>query len=453
MSKNWKNWAKLFVVALVMTGTLQLSAQTPTDNSPYSRYGLGNLISPNFGAVTGMANISTAYNSYGSVNINNPASLGFLYTTAFETGLQSELNWLSASDGTSDFTADGNLSHIVLGFPLKNPLNRLTALKRSSFNWGTAFGITPYSKVAYDIETETVLPNIDTVVSRTRGTGGLYQVMLSNGASYEGYAVGFSAGYLFGNINEDRTTIFKDVPNSFTNIFVDETNYGGFVYKFGVQKEFILNKVEEEEKNTVKAKRNQTKLTLGIAGNNTMSLSTETSSLDRRFNNSYGFDTISVTNEILGNTILPSAYSFGITLSQENRWLVGLDYSIARWGEYSNPSKSDSLGNSFRIGFGAQYTPDISAFNNYAKRMTYRIGGFYELDPRIIEGEQLISYGATFGVGLPITLPKKGTVGYSNFAVEAGRLGIGSPIGETYMRITAAFTLNDNTWFYKRKFD
>ena len=453
MSKNWKNWAKLFVVALVMTGTMQLSAQTPTDNSPYSRYGLGNLISPNFGAVTGMANISTAYNSYGSVNLNNPASLGFLYTTSFETGLQSELNWLSASDGTSDFTADGNLSHMVLGFPLKNPLNKLTALKRSSFNWGTAFGVIPYSKVAYDIETEAILPNVDTVVSRTRGTGGLYQVMLSNGVSYEGYAAGLSVGYLFGNINEDRTTIFTNVPNAFTNVFVDETNYGGFVYKFGLQKEFVLNKVEESKKNTIQAKRKQTKLTIGIAGNNSMSLSTETSSLDRRFNTSYGFDTILATNEILGNTILPSAYSFGVTLAQDNHWLVGLDYSIARWSQYSNPSQADSLGNSFRLGFGAQYTPNIAAFNSYAKRMTYRVGGFYELDPRIIAGEQLVSYGATFGVGLPITLPKKGTVGYTNLGVEVGKLGIGSPIGETYMRITAAFTLNDNTWFYKRKFD
>jgi hypothetical protein len=453
MSNNWKNWAKLLVLALVMTANVQLSAQTPTDNSPYSRYGLGNLISSNFGAVTGMGGISTAYNNYGSVNLTNPASLGFLYTTSFETGLQSELNWLSTPDGTSDFTADGNLSHFVLGFPLKNPLNRLTELKRSSFNWGTAFGVLPYSKVAYDIETESILPNIDTVISRTRGTGGLYQVMLSNGASYEGYAVGVSLGYLFGNTNEDRTTIFSDIPNSFTNVFVDETNYSGFVYKFGVQKEFIFNKVDEKDKTAIKANRKQTKLTLGVTGNNTMSLSTETSSLDRRYNVSYGFDTILVTNEVLGNTILPSAYSFGITLAQDNHWLVGLDYSIARWGEYSNPSKSDSLANSFRVGFGAQYTPDISAFNNYAKRMTYRIGGFYELDPRVIQGEQLTSYGMTMGVGLPITLPKKGTVGYSNIGVELGRLGIGSPIGETYMRITAAFTLNDNTWFYKRKFD
>ncbi len=453
MSKNWKNWAKLFVVALVMTGTMQLSAQTPTDNSPYSRYGLGNLISPNFGAVTGMANISTAYNSYGSVNLNNPASLGFLYTTAFETGLQSELNWLSASDGTSDFTADGNLSHIVLGFPLKNPLNKLTALKRSSFNWGSAFGVIPYSKVAYDIETTSALPNVDTVVSRTRGTGGLYQVMLSNGASYKGYAAGFSVGYLFGNINEDRTTIFSDIPNSFTNIFIDETNYGGFIYKFGFQKEFVLNKEKEDQKDRMKTKGKQTKLTIGIAGNNSMNLSTETTSLDRRFNTSYGFDTISVRNEVLGNTVLPSAYSFGVTIAQDNHWLVGLDYSIARWGNYSNPSKTDSLGNSFRIGLGAQYTPNILSFNSYLKRMTYRIGGFYELDPRIIAGEQLVSYGATFGLGLPITLPKKGTVGYTNLGVEVGRLGVGSPIGETYMRITAAFTLNDNTWFYKRKFD
>ena len=455
MSNFWKKWTKQLVVVAILMGSvaLSVSAQTPTDNSPYSRYGLGNLLPTKFGPVSGMGGISTGYNSFGAVNIDNPASLGFLRTTAFETGLQSDLNWLSANDGTSDFTADGNLSHLVLGFPLKNPLNQLTAIKRSEFNWGMALGVTPYSKVAYDIEQVQVLPNIDTVVSRTRGTGGLYQLFLSNGVSYKGFSFGYTAGYMFGRITEDRTTTFQDLTNSFSNIFVNETTYGGFVYKFGAQKEFVLNMGNEEE-NTIAALRNKTKIVLGISGNNTMNLSTNVESLNRRFSSSYSqFDTISNTSADLGNTVLPANYSFGVTFLKDNHWLVGMDYSIARWSGYSNPSKTDSLSNSFRVGFGAEFTPDYNAFSNYAKRIAYRIGGFYELDPRIVAGEQLTSYGVTVGVGMPISLPKKGTVGYANLAVEGGRLGIGSPIGETYMRITAAFTLNDNTWFYKRQFN
>jgi hypothetical protein len=53
---------------------------------------------------------------------------------------------------------------------------------------------------------------------------------------------------------------------------------------------------------------------------------------------------------------------------------------------------------------------------------------------------------------LPVILPRQQT-SFVNLALEIGRIGADSPIEETYFRLSAGFTLNDNTWFYKRRFE
>ena len=445
-----RHWSLTF---LLVASTLLVFGQDPTDNSPYSRYGVGDLVSTDFGALNALGGISSAYYNRNSLNISNPASLGFIQSTAFEVGLYSDFSWLEAASGDG-FAIDGNLTHIALGFPIKNPINKLTEIKKSKFNWGTAFGLLPYSRVGYSIETQEVIPNIDTVFYEYNGSGGLYQLFLSNGVSYKNTAVGFTAGYLFGNIAQERVAVFPDVDNAFSNILTNKTNHKGFIYNIGVQHEFILGaKNEKEDASSALSRRNKTRLIIGATANNTMEVAGSSRSLNRRYSTFYGFDTIVSDIDNDGSITLPLEYSLGFTLSKDNKWLVGVDYSAARWSEYNSPFQSDTLANTFRIGFGAEYVPDANAYNKYLKRVAYRIGGFYELDPRIIDGEQLATFGLNAGFGFPITLPKKGTVAYSNISFEYGRLGYNTAIGETYLKVKAAFTLNDNSWFYKRKFD
>ena len=103
------------------------------------------------------------------------------------------------------------------------------------------------------------------------------------------------------------------------------------------------------------------------------------------------------------------------------------------------------------MAFGAEYIPDIISYNNYFKRIRYRIGGFYGTDPRS-SGEQLTGYGITFGMGLPIILPQQ-QKSFLNIALEAGQQGSQAYLRETYLRATIGFTLNDDSWFFKRKFN
>lgn len=84
--------------------------------------------------------------------------------------------------------------------------------------------------------------------------------------------------------------------------------------------------------------------------------------------------------------------------------------------------------------------------------MRYRIGSYYRQDPRIVNGSNVNDIGVTLGLGLPVLLPRQQT-SFVNIAVEAGILGDGTPVREQYARLTVGFTMNDNTWFYKRRFE
>ncbi|MDH3244528.1 MAG: hypothetical protein OEM26_07930, partial [Saprospiraceae bacterium] len=71
----------LFTFVSLVVG---LSAQT--GNSPYSRLGIGDLVSNEFSHLRSLGGLSAAYSSPFQTNILNPASLGHLSTTSFEIG-------------------------------------------------------------------------------------------------------------------------------------------------------------------------------------------------------------------------------------------------------------------------------------------------------------------------------------------------------------------------------
>ncbi|MEL6721499.1 MAG: hypothetical protein AAFP82_22565, partial [Bacteroidota bacterium] len=122
------------------------------------------------------------------------------------------------------------------------------------------------------------------------------------------------------------------------------------------------------------------------------------------------------------------------------------------WSNYENEAKPDVLNDSYRISAGVEWTPDYLSYNNYFKRIRYRLGAFYQTDPRSFNDEQLTKTGLTLGLGFPLILPRQQT-SFINFAMEAGQFGLEEAINENYIKFTLGFTLNDNLWFFKRKYE
>ena len=221
---------------------LFFAALTPVfsqDNSPYSRYGIGDLVPRSHISNRGMGGISAGYADFYSINFNNPASYSsfqsvlepkskkLIYGRAIlDLGINIESRTLREPANIKKFVSNNALfSYVQVGVPLKS-------------NWGLSFGLRPLSRISYKISRNerlfdpiTGLP-IDSAITRFEGNGGAYQASLGTGFSVfkkmkadgreEKLSVGINAAYLFGS--KDYSTCQLGA---------------GFVARFGNQLAFV----------------------------------------------------------------------------------------------------------------------------------------------------------------------------------------------------------------------
>lgn len=441
---------KFGMILLLVSASWTIMAQTPKDLSPFSRLGLGDYYFQNTVTTLGMGGFGAAFSSPYHINLQNPASLGALRTASFEAGLFLEQNELSAN-GQSSKSLNGNLGYLSLGFALKNSLNQVLDRKVSKFKWGMNIALLPYTTVSYDVRTIIDDPVADSIRTEYAGSGGTNKIVWSNGIQYGNFSGGLTLGYLFGNIGNNREVTFLQLSNSFKDVFSDDINVKGFIYDIGVMYKIDLGKDPDNPKQPAK----QT-LTLGLSGHSATKFKTSTTRLRSRLNSIYSnvADTIQSQINVKQSGKLPTELTFGFTFRHKNKWLVGLDYSFADWGKYENPAANFEQENpirlhkSNRIAGGFQITPDAASYNKYLKRVSYRFGGYYFDDPRL---KDLKTYAFTVGAGFPIVLSRNRT-SFFNLAFEVGQ-NTSDTIDENFYKVSVGFTLNDNSWFFKRKFN
>ena len=415
----------------------------PKTNSPYSRFGVGDLLDQRF-AVSQATGFTNAYHDYYHLNFQNPASFGHLTSAAFDLGMYVQnSNWESRAETNNNWS--GNLSYISLGFPLLNPVNQVLDREVKPWKWGMGFNLQPYSLVGYDIQTTADVENIGASISQFRGTGGTYKFQWGNGVKYKNFSGGLSLDYLFGRIENARTVSLNEVRAGYENRFTDNFRLNGFTWNAGAQYDVMIK---------TKDPRFQKSVTIGITGKSKQQVNTTTSQFYERFNRDYinPQDTILSTSEVSGNTTLPGAYGVGIIYSKANKFKLGVNYDFSAWSEYENPIQSDALLDTWRISVGGEYIPNYASYNSFGKRMRFRLGAFIGKDPRSIGGEQIDQKGISLGFGLPLVLPRQ-QVSFVDFAIELGQNGSNTTLKENYGRLTLGFTLNDNSWFFKRKFN
>jgi hypothetical protein len=423
-----------------------LALAQPKNNSPYSRFGLGDLLNQNFTNLRATPGFTSAYNDAYHLNLQNPASLGFLQMAAFDFGVYGRNSkWESATLSNKNWS--GNMSHLALGFTLNNPVNDLLEREAQNSSWGMSIALVPYSLAGYTVETSGDVPDIGGVLSQFRGEGGTNQLVWATGYRYKQFAAGVSIGYLFGKIENVRNVIFEDINSGYQNNFTDDFSINGFMWKLGLQYNFIFNR---ENPKKIKV------LTLGLTGNSNNSLNTNSSQFYTRLNPSYvlsmSSDTLINNSDVAGSATLPAQLGVGFILSGAAKWKIGANFDYSKWSSYKNDAKPETFSDTWRASFGGELTPDHTSYNNFWKRVRYRVGGFVGKDPRSIDNEQIGEYGVTFGVGFPITLPRQ-QVSFINLSVELGKRGANTSLQETYGEFTVGFTLNDNSWFFKRKFN
>ena len=436
-------FATLF--CLLFLFSVSLFAQ-PKDNSPYSRFGLGEPINHSLSSA-GFGGLSAAYIDPLHVNFLNPASLGNLVATTFEVGMYAERSILKVDDQEAK-TWTGNLSHVSLAFPMRNPLSDLLAKKKRKFFWGMNIGLIPNTSVGYDIQTESILTEGDTTRNSFQGTGGTNRLVWGNGVRYKDFSFGLNISYMFGQLETLREVRFDNRVAAYNNSFQDDISVRGVQFTFGATYQMRLDK-EVLNDGSIRSKKS---IIFGLYANPASNFSTESTEL--RIASNLILPGGDIVDTLLNNTgverdgKLPSEITLGVTYQVANKLRVGAEYQYSAWSNYENEAREEELYNSNRFAFGAEYSPNSTSYNNYFQRIRYRAGFYYREDPRL---EDFTQYALTVGLGLPVVLPRQKT-SFVNLAVEWGRYDTSGAIDENFVKMSLGFTLNDSGWFYKRKF-
>lgn len=437
-------------IFLLLLTSCALYAQ-PKQNSPYSKFGLGDPVNQFFANQAAWGGQTAAFHDPYHLNLVNPASYAFLRTTALETGLFAKYSHLTTGASTKD-NWSGNLAYAALGFTLKSPINEVLDKSRSPWQFGMGIALTPYSLVGYNVQTIDTLQDLGVVVNTFEGSGGTYRLTWSNGAKYKNTAFGVNLGWTFGKSKYENTTTFADSLPTFLDNRREDVSVNGFVWNLGVQHDFVLETAENDRSLPTRW------ITVGATGEGKHNLN---SVYDQLFLRSRGLlsngtyddaDTLEAALDVRQTITLPASFSLGVQYVNANKFKAGAEFGYAGWSAYKGGRRPGTFRNTVSVSGGIEYIPDFASYNNYSKRIRLRLGGYFRQDARVIDGKGLDDLGLTLGFGFPITLPRQQT-SFVNTAFELGKIGSGTSIEETYFRITVGFTMNDNTWFYKRRFE
>ena len=377
--------------------------------------------------------------------------------TSFEIGIDASYSRLKDGQNEAGFWG-GNINYLSLAFPLINPVNRLLDQKEPDFNWGLNLALMPFSRVSYDNSIEEEMVDIGSVNRQFKGSGGINQVLIGNGLRYKNFCIGLNLGYLFGKIRNERAVLYGDYIIPFHNHYSDEVSYTGLHWNAGIQYKYIISKGKAQED-----ERGMRSITFGLYGNSPINIKTTSNFLHakvRQSNSYFGLgsdlrreelDTLSSGIALEQDGKLPAEISLGAAYHHGNKWVLGINFKTSNWSRYENLADLGSFDNTWEFSIGSQFIPDINSYNYFHHRIRYRAGAFFGMDPRVIENEQLKNFGLTLGLGLPIVAQRQ--LSFVNLGFEYGRRAGDVLLKENYVKFYLGITLNNNLWFYKRKFN
>lgn len=426
---------RLMAAALVCTATAAAAqnGNSNKENDPYSRYGIGEMLTGTNILNRGMGYTSTAFQNAAAVNTDNPASYASLRLTTYEAGFTGGLRTIVANNATYN-TGSATLAYLRVGIPLGK-------------HAGMALGMQPQSHVFYhNVDTSLTLLNENgggTIWNKTAseytGEGGLNYAFIGGGGSIGGFSFGANVGYMFGNIRNTSRLVNLDTTKMLGTDFSRYTTIGGLYWKGGLQWHDTL--------------RNGWHYRIGATATLSQKVNASRETYASSFFNDLGTevqDTAFATAGQQGKIVLPATYSVGVQLGGGS-WSAAADFTRTNWSDYSNYGVGDSICDfTNRFNVGAEYTPNSASVYGYFQRVTYRAGFYFGNDYVRLHETNMNMYGLTLGASFPF---KRGADRLQT-ALEFGRRGTeqNGLVKMNYFRLHLGISLNDR-WFIKRKYD
>jgi hypothetical protein len=449
MFSSIKRYSVKIICTTLLFSAFKANAQ---DNSPYSRYGLGDLVPPINVVNRSMGGISAAYSDFLTSNFNNPASYSSFRTFIEEKSkrpvsgrvlLDAGINVISRTlrnpNQPEKFSStNATFSYLQLGIPLRN-------------NWGLSFGLRPVSRINYKVARKELLfdgqPS-DSAYTEFNGEGGAFLPTIGTGFAIKNLSLGVNMGYLFGKKEfSSIRSVFNDSAFYITSRHSTLSSFGNLFFDVGAQ---YLIKFSKE-----------TSLRLGVAGNwkqkinASQDLTVETVTASSTTGPARQ-DSVLVKTGADGEIIYPSSYTAGFVLQRTkekgNGWLLGADLVQSKWSEYRFFGQVDSVQDSWQLRVGGQVRPEPT--RSYFSNVTYRAGFFLGPDYIKVRNE-LPQYGVTLGLGLPIAPSRLSPYQYTiiNLGFEFAKRGNNdNKLKENLFRLSLGLNFSD-LWFNKRRYE
>lgn len=426
---------------------------------PLSSYGIGDYQLFDHGIYSALGNIQVPFLDSSQLNYFNPATYGGLSkgNTLYSVGVNQRISFYS-QEGAKNTRPTGNLNHIALAFKLKN-------------HFGMAFGLKPLAAKGYYLS-ERIFTGLDSIQNTYTGNGYINNLFLGfayapihNKDTYIG--LGFNAGYLFGNVKNERTSQLIQGTSSSGGIMQESIHMNALTADFGFSAMQRLGKWGQ--------------LRIGATWQPTMGLNSTYESAfysATNLNNPSSYDTL-FTLSSEGKVIQGQAYSIGLAhkiylkdRKRKNKTLhpelnVAFQFNQREKYSYSfNGFNDDSLFSQYptakRYSVGLEFRPERFLHENMATlgffdKFTYRMGAYYGQLPYFDAQQNMFKEQAlSLGIGIPVLAQQ--TLSSINFSVMWGQRGTfaSNALKEDFLVIQLGTILSPASferWFRKRKMD
>lgn len=386
-------------------------------NSPYTRYGFGQLATMEVGANKGMGGTGIGVRNNSQINMLNPASYAAVDTLTFLLDIGVSLHNTNFAEGNVKMNArNSTFDYLAMQFRLMPRL-------------GMTIGLMPFSNIGYNFSNNQVIRDDEdgqiTTTNRYHGDGGLRQATVGIGwEPFKGLSVGANMGYLYGEIYHYVYNQYSDASiNTYTRQYLaDITTYN---VDFGLQYQAAFGK---------------NKLTLGA-----------TYRLGHTIDDDAYIIDITTSSDTISRSCMsiPASYGAGISYTFDDRLTFAADYSIQQYGstEFFGYKGADY----HRASLGFEYVPEHLTRKLF-RRARYRAGLHYATSHYYIGKHRGPSeYGVSVGIGLPIMngWNAKSIINISGQAVHV-RPNAPGMITENYLRLNIGLSFNE-AWFDKWK--
>ena len=394
-------------------------------NSPYSRFGLGEMSNRTSAANAAMGGTSFAFRSATAANFANPASYAAYDSMAclFDVSFSYKNHTLIAES-----TQKGSgiyFDYLAFGLPIAKW-------------WKTSFGFQPFSTMSYTISSVEAF-DTNSITTSFLGGGGINEFYWGNAFRlFNNFSIGFNASYLFGEYAKSRTVESTDYLfiNSKT---ANSNSIKGFSLMLGLQ---YFAPIKEKGK-----------LGLGVVYTPPIPIySNVQNQTTTYFWTDYAaviLDTLIQSNEKKVKHSMPQSIGAGISWSKGLQYFVGADFTWTNWANYAVKGVNDSLANSYKIALGGNYMPNPTG-SKFISRMVFSFGVNYEQTYLKLNDISLDKMGVSLGLQFPVKRSK------TSFGLifEYGQMGTirSGLIKENYFKTTISIRVHE-PWYQQRELE